>query len=394
MRSSSRFSNLPEASAQAAPWYRSTPAAGHSTGLPFGLVSIRHLCGRYWHSFARDLPASLPSLWTTKSSKLARLTCHSFCNLSSHLILPVVNVSMNPLSLKRLQDVSRHPLISKGVQFIQIHTTCFNSEMASDLGLFTGACVDDLRGIVRHLTRELAQNEQYQRWGPGSTASAETYRAAKAKCEDLAEAWETLRNIHDDGTAFLDPAPGILRFKTSDLRLVHRSYRRKWLEWNSVMRVGAFARDVAAAMARMPRAPRLCITDTRSHYGLDWGSEQLQLVAPFIHPRVQTFEAVAKCIATRVTVQSPGRAEHFDRLHLSLLPDLLTAINATRTSLEGLHVQISAPKTSEQRVPAEQFAKLRAGCKELTTLELRLTGSRAPRQCHFPLLTLTPRLPI
>lgn len=55
-----------------------------------------------------------------KEIKNTRLVCRKFCNESSHLLMPAVSISANPSSLARLEGISRHPLIAKGVRTVRV----------------------------------------------------------------------------------------------------------------------------------------------------------------------------------------------------------------------------------------------------------------------------------
>ncbi|KAF7955200.1 uncharacterized protein EAE97_000459 [Botrytis byssoidea] len=45
-----------------------------------------------------------------------RLVCRRICNISSHFLLPTVRVELSAQSLARLDMISRHPTIGKGVR--------------------------------------------------------------------------------------------------------------------------------------------------------------------------------------------------------------------------------------------------------------------------------------
>lgn len=58
---------------------------------------------------------------TVADIKNLGLTCRRFCNASSHLLLQSLRVDMTkPSSLERLEEVSRHPTIRKGLDMSEM----------------------------------------------------------------------------------------------------------------------------------------------------------------------------------------------------------------------------------------------------------------------------------
>ena len=52
--------------------------------------------------------------------KNTRLVCRRFRDASSHLLISSLNVSVNKASLAQLDEISRHPLMSKGVRKVNV----------------------------------------------------------------------------------------------------------------------------------------------------------------------------------------------------------------------------------------------------------------------------------
>lgn len=55
-----------------------------------------------------------------KDIKNTRLVCQRFCDVSSQLLVRVVRVYFNEASLARLDEISRHPTIAKGVRAVGV----------------------------------------------------------------------------------------------------------------------------------------------------------------------------------------------------------------------------------------------------------------------------------
>jgi len=61
-----------------------------------------------------------PDREVVSSIKNLRLTSRRFCNASSHLLLHATSVEMTPSSLSRLEKISRHPRVQKGVRGVRV----------------------------------------------------------------------------------------------------------------------------------------------------------------------------------------------------------------------------------------------------------------------------------
>ncbi|EDN07297.1 hypothetical protein I7I51_03437 [Histoplasma capsulatum] len=83
----------------------------------------------------------------TKDIKNIRLVCWRFCNLSSQLLVRVVRVNFNELSLARLEEISRHPTISKGVRAVQIVLHFYNFSF-TDFHRFISYQADEVENHV------------------------------------------------------------------------------------------------------------------------------------------------------------------------------------------------------------------------------------------------------
>lgn len=299
-----------------------------------------------------------------KSIQAVRLTCRRFCNMSSHLLLTAVNVSMTRSSIARLDEVSRHPLISKGVRFMQIHVTWFSSEKSAYLGVFATACIAELQWQMGRHEPLLAWDD----YGFVHQSQSARHRNRMERLKDLARTWEPLMDVHDDGTAYLAHPPAMLHEDTFELRLIHSRYRQKWLEQESLCRDGSLFHSIAAAMARMPAADRLCITDVDDELCLDLRHRQYGLRAvDHVQP-----EGLAKYIAAGMIRSDGDRAQGLTKLHLKLLEQLPPTIFAAGTSLRGLHVKMLGSKAYHLHVPEDRLAKLAVSCKDLTNFEFKV----------------------
>lgn len=72
-----------------------------------------------------------------------RLVCRRFADASSQLLVRVVRVHANEPSIARLEAISRHPTIAKGVRFVRVVFHLYNASFA-DFDWFFISHADEL----------------------------------------------------------------------------------------------------------------------------------------------------------------------------------------------------------------------------------------------------------
>ncbi|KAH8591413.1 hypothetical protein B0O99DRAFT_632611 [Bisporella sp. PMI_857] len=65
-----------------------------------------------------------------------RLACRRFCDTSSHLLLCIAKVELRCSSLSRFEAISRHPIVSKGIQAVRIYLGYYDEILATDFRSF------------------------------------------------------------------------------------------------------------------------------------------------------------------------------------------------------------------------------------------------------------------
>ncbi|KAF4625105.1 hypothetical protein G7Y89_g13064 [Cudoniella acicularis] len=181
-----------------------------------------------------------------------RLTCQRFCSTSSHLLLHYVRVELNPSSLARLEEISRHPIISKSVMTVQVILAYHDSVMARDLSLFARYHVDRLHDRITELEFDDASEASIYYEVPEKKVLETVTRLRM-----ILEAWEDLlEGIPSDLTE-----EEYSRSPRKLLRKAHEEYQFLVTIQEDMVGDDFFVCAVAAAMARMPVAERLDIRD-------------------------------------------------------------------------------------------------------------------------------------
>ncbi|CAN8105423.1 unnamed protein product [Discula destructiva] len=204
----------------------------------------------------------------TCSIKNVRLTCRRFCATSSHLLLRRVFITLDSASLAHLDELSRHPTLSKGIQAVCVHMCHLTATLAANELEFVDFLATEMRdqvGLHRDHLLELygpAVLQESARPEMDSTDLERLYAIEKGR--QVHNAWRdyaillaenTVRGSDDiEGTAEKIAA-------VSSLRVGHQVYMQRVSEQQRLLESGALLRCVAEAMARMPTAVRLSMTD-------------------------------------------------------------------------------------------------------------------------------------
>ncbi|RYP57085.1 hypothetical protein DL769_009707 [Monosporascus sp. CRB-8-3] len=207
---------------------------------------------------AEDLDFDSPFLYYRdagrKDIENIRLVCRRFCNVSSQLLVRLVRVSFNEPSLARLEEISRHPTIAKGVRAVRV-VLHFHNFSFTDLDSFISYHADVVEDQVNISDRatpwELSNI-------PKQTVSEmiANGRAVVSTLRRLASA-----DLDDDGGYVEDD-------KNHRARLdgIHREYLILLEKQESLIKSGKFSRVVGSAIARMPGARRLDFGDADFGY--------------------------------------------------------------------------------------------------------------------------------
>ena len=172
------------------------------------------------------------TLWTIQA---IRQTCRLFNELSSHLLLHNVKVDLTRSSLAHLDEVSRHPLISKGIKSIHLYLTPFyNPDFAYDIRAFAA------KNAYMQTLDEGAWDEPL--WSP-------TRRSVTVHPNKDIVLWE---EIADGG---LDTS----RVDHLILLNEYKQYLQLYKDYEDT--AGSFTRVFTSAMMRMTAARRITIDD-------------------------------------------------------------------------------------------------------------------------------------
>ncbi|ATY65018.1 hypothetical protein A9K55_003843 [Cordyceps militaris] len=282
-----------------------------------------------------------------------RLVCRQFCNVSSQLLLRSVSVNFNEPSLARLDEISRHPTIAKGVRAVRVvlhfHKLSFN-----DLDTFISHQADQLENAVSLF-------EESRKWEP-STIPEHT---ASEMITNGRVAVSTLRR---QASADTDNDGGYLeddRSRREHLAGIHREYLILFEKQALLIKTGEFCRLVGSAIARMPSARRLEFTD--AHFA--------SLREPRLIPGTDVWSTLYPFMLQPMTGYHT-RAYGFESPNYECIINVIEAVRNAGTLLSSIDIKLSTLACPTGLVPAPDIRReFSSGMQQLEAFSFKYSGN-------------------
>lgn len=255
--------------------------------------------------------------------KKLRLTCRRFCVTSSHLLMFYAKVDMTSQSLAHLDEVSRHPTISKGIRAVKI---ClgrhFDPDIARDTRAFALYQGTKLRNYLD--SWEMSIQHRY----PLGEISRDALQRAIDRGTIIADSFDEAAQHGLNETC---PEHVLLRAAQECYRQHH--------ETQLLLQKGPFAQAIISAMMRMPTATWLSIQDEdiRAISGPDWESD-------IIYP-----ENLEDVDTLRLKLEAPSFSWGMARYRglrsppVDVIPSILLSIGEAGIHLTGLDIDVPLP---------------------------------------------------
>ncbi|KAJ4422201.1 hypothetical protein N0V82_003171 [Gnomoniopsis sp. IMI 355080] len=235
----------------------------------------------------RPTNKALHAGFASSSSQIAaiRLTCRRFAATSSHLLVHYICLNgLNLHSLEKLEEISRHPLIRKGVSIIRLELQCYVPNLAEDMGEFARWAVERVLDLARRHRRSFEQEVEISTHEDCDITESLLKRRDELavwlrKLKVMLDVWSST-SVQKWDKRPTDPSNGTGKSdqqqKASDvsscvesepcirlLREAHGLYRRRYEDQEALRKDNNFATRFATAMSRMPRAKWLEFQDFR-----------------------------------------------------------------------------------------------------------------------------------
>lgn len=199
-----------------------------------------------------------------KGIKSLRLTCRRFCGASSHLLIHQLDVSLTSSSLEYLDEVSCHPTISKGIKSLRICAQIYNPILSKGQLHFASQVLVVLSENFQ------VDFERLKRLGDGFLQQTSEAPVVPSN-ETAALLFELLGNM-EKRSGIMRSCEQYCRAESSQpdsdqniatLRQAHEQHKQLVEEQASLLQNNTFVRRFATAIARLPTAVGLSITDRK-----------------------------------------------------------------------------------------------------------------------------------
>ncbi|KAM7210954.1 hypothetical protein V8F06_013668 [Rhypophila decipiens] len=212
-----------------------------------------------------------------------RLVCRRFNAVSSQLLVRIVPVALTEQSLARFEEISRHPVISKGVVDVEI-ALHVHGDWLEDFWDFTSFLEDRILSVLRFHD---SYDDPLKSWS--ASVSKDDYYEMMSNAHAFADMLDRIQGDGSDSTTALeeDDDKNMAR-----LRTIHGLFTSLLQDERMLIKSGRFFRSVAESMARIP-APRLSL-NTNVHV---WGRGYL------IKPRVSMWEIVKEFVVEKMAME-------------------------------------------------------------------------------------------
>ena len=242
-----------------------------SSAMPLPLVRLHSLldlpdeilikvCGfakgcRFLPNTALDYPRYTGG---TREIQNIRLTCRRLCAASSHLLLQNITIDFTlPVSIKRLEEISLHPVIRMGVRAVMINMKFYSAELATNFQLFARFSIRKLQQSADQAEAMAMRDSKFPAHSPQRffRMPASEVQKRLQKGRQVIAAWDSIQDGHgdDEGSEYHDA-----------LRTAHERYRMLYEDQQRQQVDQTYLGEIATAITRMPLATRLEIDESSS----------------------------------------------------------------------------------------------------------------------------------
>lgn len=295
---------------------------------------------------------------SVKTIQSLRLVCGRICNVSSLFLLPTVRVEINAQSLARLDMISRHPTIGKGVRTVRVITHCLDGMFANSFEAFQYYKSDYLHDVLDNELLDVDPGDEEEHF----RMNRELYQRYRL---DISGESNTDINLHQ---IFWSRA--------------YERYIYLLTEQEILIEEDVFLVDVGTAIARMPRATALHIRDMDRNYAYDYRHRpRLYSKLKFLHDYYENGDLL---IDDMIKSKLFGCEDNLSYLRTftrrgttstQILLRLPAAIHKAGRSLEKICIEIKCPSNRKSLASFEDFRELSAATQQLKQFTFYCTNN-------------------
>jgi hypothetical protein len=279
--------------------------------------------------------------------KALRLVCRRTSDIASHILVRVVHLNLHEeSSLKRLEQISRHPAIANGVRAISIKLMFYNHSF-TDMQEFLGHHAFEIDNTV-------GLYKQCRMWELDGKIPEEEAAKLMADARDLVSTLYQLASGNRDE---------YLERHALHVSKTHRLYLELLQRQDLLLQGEALYQAVGSAMARMPCARSLVFNDA----DFDFSSHSTRQI---MTPGVDIWESLRSKMLAPLTGYSVQK-NHLDPPSLQCVTRLINAVRQAGASLHHLDIKLSSLRRSIDLVPSPDSRLLfSSGMRQLRSFRL------------------------
>lgn len=368
-------------------------AAWQASVRPLKVVDLPHEILTMIFAHFEDVPT--PSVQVESSSsdrslpepdaasiKNIRLTCRSFCEAGSRFLLPVVDISLTRSSVQRLEQISNHPTISKGVRVVRIHTDAYSTLLVNDWHQFCFAIYTRLRSLSDRLKVEAEKARRQvaddcRLVGLIPEPKVLEIREHDMLLKDAQYLLATMGKCRPWDFPFDLPLNYSETKISKDLAQAHEEYKQRYWEQERLAEDARICAKISVAIDLMPSVQRLCINGARGPWTeieRDSSGEPLDTQKwrsafrssnPFRSMTVHTSTGFRPLV-----LMAQERTQPF-----SLVLKLPLVLQAGSRNLTYLDIDLPTVNRNLQDIAADHLQNLRHACQKLRSVRIRVIWS-------------------
>jgi hypothetical protein len=283
--------------------------------------------------------------------KALRLVCRRVCSISSQLLVRVIHLDVHQESLERLEEISRHPTISKGVQAVKVVLHLYNSSF-TDIEHF-------ISYYAQGAESQIDMYEDVKMWEFGSPSISK-----EAASEMIARGREVAATLRRLLSGERSEEVDHYRVRVGE---IHQRYRMLLQRQDSLIQSETFYRAVGSAIARMPCARALLFDDfhDRQYHGIN--------PRALMVPGTDIWERLSSCMLQPLIGYEAKRA-HLEPPDYQCVIPLVDAVRHAGAFLHHLIIKLSSPGQPMDLVPTPDLRPLfSSGMQQLRTFSFELS---------------------
>ncbi|KAI1859245.1 uncharacterized protein JN550_012165 [Neoarthrinium moseri] len=310
--------------------------------------------------------------------KPLRLVCRRFNEQSSHLLLNRLTLDFTRSSLEKLETVSKHPIISKGIRNVHFELHTWSSTLAASLSAFARYHLTNGRdNLLGNISRSPAARVSRRVTHSNSDRRGMVSRALLmyATVDQELPSVSGLEPVNDDGIESVEAYQRLLR-------RAHEEYQHLYDYQRKLLKNETFITTVVSAISRMPAIDKLEFRDFNPLV-----ADQRHVLVPNADSDFAIFQAE---LYNKLVSPMPwgAAAGYCQESPIRLLFQLLSGLSDTEVRVTSLKVDFTFSGDSTLlKITEPDRHKITEAMQRLKSFDFKLACSWPTTEPDFSFLT-------